>query len=374
MNRNPTAKAEAEKAELLAWAKEETWKTLTHPNHSMLAYTCVMGIIFCITLSTIFFILETIPSIENDSNWEGVFFYSEMFFVIIFTIEFILRFWSTPQTTKEFLTEPLNIIDVVAILPFYIELVMVMLLNMGSLGIDLRFLRALRLVRMVKMGRHSTQLQFMGEGIARSQKSFVLLVFMLSLGLVLFSALIWICERGSWDFEKQCYARINEVHFSGCSPFESVPLGFWWAVTTMTTVGYGETFPVTPMGRAIGGVAMIAGILCVALPTTVLCVEFSEVLEEQMHSEHKTGKIKKKLRERNRHELELYLKMIEYDTLRKHLDQHLKYIKHVAVAECERLEKDHNIDPAFTMFQKSSAGNLFQLKQLVVRNTDGYIG
>merc|ERR1719235_2295674 len=162
-----------------------------------------------------------------------------MGFVAIFTLEFALRIWSTPQTTWEFFSQPLNCIDLIAILPFYVELLLMFTFGQQSLGIDLRFLRAIRLVRMLKMGRYSSELQFMAQGMLRSQKSFVLLCFMLGLGLVFFSSMIWIHERGSWDAASQCYVRAGEVHFSGCSPFESVPLGFWWAMTTMTTVGYG---------------------------------------------------------------------------------------------------------------------------------------
>lgn len=372
-SRSGAENASADSLEKQEKFKDEVWKCLTHPNHSTLAWFCVTFIILCIMCSTVFFILETLPALEKDKGWSTLFFVSEFIFVMIFTVEFVLRLWSTPQTKLEFLSEPMNIIDLVAILPFYIELVMVMVMNQGSLGIDLRFLRALRLTRMVKMGRHSSELQLMGEGIQRSQKSFVLLVFMLTLGLVLFSALIWISERGKWDADKQCFARENEVHFSGCSPFESVPLGFWWAVTTMTTVGYGETFPVSPLGRLIGGVAMLCGILCVALPTIVMCVEFSEVLEEQIHGEKKKVKHKKKLRQRNRHELELYIKVLEFDELRRKLDKHLKYIKFVAMAEAEANDEELHIDPAFTSFQVQCTKSLGQVKQVVLQNTDGYI-
>merc|ERR1719379_29527 len=103
----------------------------------------------------------------------------------------------------------------------------------------------------------------------------------LMLGMVIFSVIIWLVEQGTWNPGRQCYARNGEAFFNGCSPFESVVVGFWWSLTTMTTVGYGDTFPLTPLGKLIGGIAMLAGIFCVALPTGILCAEFSRLYEER---------------------------------------------------------------------------------------------
>merc|ERR1719326_2788737 len=122
--------------------------------------------------------------------------------------------------------------------------------------LDLRLLRAFRLMRMLKMGRFSGELQLLAAGLIRARVSFALLCGTLILGTVIFAVLMWIVERGAWNSSLQCYARPNEVFYSGCSPFESVPVGFWWAITTMTTVGYGDTFPITPLGKVIGGIAM----------------------------------------------------------------------------------------------------------------------
>lgn len=367
-SRNPDQKATRDREK----CRNETWMTLNEPGHSNLAFLVVNAIYVCILLSTSLFVLETIPEYEQNPDWEFIFFYSELVFVVMFTIEFVLRVWSTPQTTKEYFSQPLNVIDVVAILPFYVELILISTMgSQGMMGIDLRFLRAIRLVRMLKMGRYSTQLQFMAEGMVRSQKSFVLLCFMLVLGLVFFSSMIWIHERGSWDATKQCYVRPDEVHYSGCSPYESVPLGFWWAITTMTTVGYGATFPLSPAGKVLGGWAMLCGILCVALPTTVLSVEFSEVYAERASAIAGKKHTHETLQYSSKHQLQLYINCQEFDRVRRKLDEHLKYVKFVALNCAE--EDSIPIDPTYSIFHKQSTTNLSRLKDLIRVETEGYI-
>merc|ERR1719321_373247 len=169
----------------------------------------------------------------------------------------------------------------------------------------------------------------LGTGLMRSKAALGLLVCALGVGVLVFSVLMWIFERGVWDSSKQCYARHGEVFFNGCSPFESVPVGFWWAITTMTTVGYGDAFPVTPLGRVIGGIAMLAGIFCVALPTGILCTEFSKLYEERANVCKET-KLTSELQMRPKAELELILDSEKLASCRNDLDDQLTYLKRLA--------------------------------------------
>jgi len=256
------------------------------------------------------------------------------------------------------------VIDVLSILPFYIEMVMVLFLGSKVAMLDLRLLRAFRLMRMLKMGRFSGELQLLAEGLIRARVSFALLCGTLILGTVIFSVLMWITERGSWDAGKQCYSRPDEVFFNGCSPFESVPVGFWWAITTMTTVGYGDAFPVTPFGRVIGGVAMLAGIFCVALPTGILCTEFSKLYEERANVCKET-KLTTELQMRPKAELELFLDGEKLARSREDLDEQLTYLKRLAYIYVEqtndknikamKAEQVLKLDPMYTTFQSQTA-------------------
>jgi len=341
--------------------KHCVYNTLTDGSYSKLAAFVGGFLGICIALSTVAFILETVPEYERSATWGGYFFYAEFFFVGVFTIEICLKFWSTPQTAIEFFKDPLNVIDVLSILPFYIEMVMVGFMGSKVAMLDLRLLRAFRLMRMLKMGRFSGELQLLAEGLVRARVSFALLCGTLVLGTVIFSVLMWTVERGTWNPIRQCYARADEVFFNGCSPFESVPVGFWWAITTMTTVGYGDAFPVTPLGRVIGGIAMLAGIFCVALPTGILCTEFSKLYEERANVCKET-KLTSELQMRPKAELELILDSEKLATSRNDLDEQLTYLKRLAYIytevsnEAQKTEADEflKLDPMFTTFQNQA--------------------
>jgi len=348
--------------------------TLTDSMYSHLAHWVGLFLGACIALSTVAFILETVPEYERAPGWGTYFFYAECFFVGVFSIEIALKFWSTPRTTKEFFKDPLNVIDVLSILPFYVEMVMAMFMGSKVVMLDLRLLRAFRLMRMLKMGRFSGDLQLLAEGMYRARMSFALLCGTLILGTLLFSVLMWMFERGSWDSTKQCFSRPGEVFFNGCSPFENVPYGFWWAITTMTTVGYGDTFPITPTGKLIAGFAMLAGIFCVALPTGILCTEFSKLFADHSREQRK-AKVTTELRSRPKVELELFLEGEKLHRARDDIDAQLMYMKRLAYIYVESCNQDLKpsdaehvlcIDPMYTAFQNKAVNALDSMMNYVL--------
>lgn len=238
---------------------------LEEPRSSVIALIVNFFLSLCIIGSTIIFAIETVPSEEQ---YQSVWWNFEIFFVSIFICEYLLRLWARRVSLLVFVTRPMNIIDLLAVLPFFLELTV--LYTGGYL--DMRFLRSIRLLRLFKFGRHSTQLQLITGGLKKSIWPLALVFLMLALALVMFGTAMFMVERGSWDQDKKCYVRTDGM----CSPFESIPKSFWWGIATLTTVGYGDVYPITVQGRLVAAVAMIAGIVCVALPTTVLGVQFSE--------------------------------------------------------------------------------------------------
>ncbi|XP_043279975.1 potassium voltage-gated channel protein Shaw-like isoform X2 [Venturia canescens] len=168
-----------------------------------------------------------------------------------FTLEMITRFLVTPSF-KSFLVSPLNVIDMAAILSFYTEL---MITSSGFLEV----FSIVRVLRLFKLTRHSLGLRILMHTFKASAKELTLLVFFLLLGIVLFASLVFYAERLQ----------------NPKNDFHSIPGGLWWALVTMTTVGYGDMTPKTFPGMLVGGLCALAGVLTIALPVPVIVSNFS---------------------------------------------------------------------------------------------------
>lgn len=303
--------------------KHKVYQLFEEPGSSRAAFVTVTFIVVCILLSTISFCAETMPILSG--KYEHIFHILEIFFVTVFTIEYICRLWASvpdKMTFSEFVFSPMNIIDVLSIVPFFIDLaIMYFAPKESGFNVDLRVLRALRLMRVFKIGRYSTQLKLIGGAMARSMGSLVMLGLCMVFALIIFSTMIFLVERGTWDETMGCYVRLGDRAGSLgglCSPFQSIPEASWWAITTMTTVGYGDTYPITNGGRFIGGLTMIIGILCVALPTTVLGVQFSDAFAA-VTEEKAIADLKEKFPEKEQVTLELKAGLLHLEELQDKL-------------------------------------------------------
>lgn len=306
--------------------QEYVHSTLEDPTFSFGAFGLCMFINSLIFLSCVSFVAETLPAWENMPLW----WYAEYFFVAIFSLELIVRFWAFPGKKSEFCSDPLNIIDLLAVAPFYIVLATDMTLQ------ETRFLRVIRLVRIFKIGRYYAPLMLILTTFVRASGALLLCLFFIASGLVFFSSILWYLERGELDPARGCYVRqlctsADRGVWDGgrgcfvftdpvCSPFQSIPTAFWWAITTMTTVGYGDTFPVTAWGRVAAGMAMIAGIICVALPTTILAVEFADKYAKLME-ERKNAEDLKMQTSLEDHELEIFNHFKRFAEIQQRMDE-----------------------------------------------------
>jgi voltage-gated potassium channel len=184
----------------------------------------------------------------------------ERFSVMVFTLEYLARLWvcteqshlepvSTARARVRFALSPFALIDLMAILPFYL----------GALfTIDLRFLRIFRLVRILKLARYSPAMESLGRVVYEERRALLGALIIMS-GLVLFaSSVIYLIEREAQP-----------------ESFGSIPHAMWWAVATLTTVGYGDVTPITPIGRMFGGLVMVFGLAMFALPIAIIASGFS---------------------------------------------------------------------------------------------------
>lgn len=221
----------------------------------------LMGLIF---LNIFFVIIGTVDSIARQYDFllKGF----EIFSVIFFTAEYILRVWTCTLYHQyahpiwgriRYILTPLAIIDLLAIAPFYLPL----------LFPDLRFLRAIRLFRLfrlLKMGRYSQTLKGLVRVLKAKREDLVISFFTIFILLVFSSSLIYFIE--------------HEVQPEA---FPNIPASMWWGVVTLTTVGYGDVYPITPIGKVLGAALAILGIGIFALPAGILASGFAEELEKR---------------------------------------------------------------------------------------------
>lgn len=217
-----------------------------------------------IILNVIAFSLETVPSVHDAHVM--FFFIFDMTSVAIFTVEYLARLWVCTEHPPfrglpawrarwKFIRTPLMVVDLLAIAPFYL----------GALfAIDLRVLRILRLLRFFKLARFSPAFNTMLRVLAR-ERSALLGVLIVLIGMVIIAASLLYLAEGSLPG----------------SDFATVPEAMWWAVATLTTVGYGDVTPETPLGKLLAGIVMICGLGFFALPIGIIASGFMEEFRRQ---------------------------------------------------------------------------------------------
>lgn len=234
--------------------------------------------VFFITISILSFCLKTHPEmrvpvlmntteqmVDGSFAWRltkketephEAFFYIECASNAWFTFEIIIRFVVAPSKL-DFMKAPVNIIDVVATLSFYLDFMLTKLKRESDM---LEFFSIIRIMRLCKLTRHSAGLKILIHTFKASAKELILLIFFLVLGIVIFAALIYYAER---------------IQYNPDNDFESIPRGLWWAIVTMTTVGYGDMAPKTYVGMFVGALCALAGVLTIALPVPVIVSNFA---------------------------------------------------------------------------------------------------
>ncbi|XP_078713443.1 potassium voltage-gated channel subfamily A member 3-like [Lampetra fluviatilis] len=258
--------------------KRQVWLLFEYPESSSAAHLVAILSVVVILVSIFIFCMETLPQFRDHVDQEEQFnateisstasFATDPFFlvetlcIVWFSFELVARFLSCPSKTA-FFQNIMNSIDVVAIMPYFITLGMELAEQQGngqqtmSLAI-LRVIRLVRVFRIFKLSRHSKGLQILGQTLKASMRELGLLIFFLFIGVILFSSAAYFAEVD----EPKTY-------------FTSIPHAFWWAVVTMTTVGYGDKVPVTVGGKAVGSLCAIAGVLTIALPVPVIVSNFN---------------------------------------------------------------------------------------------------
>ncbi|KAG7279864.1 hypothetical protein CRUP_016191 [Coryphaenoides rupestris] len=275
--------------------QRQVWLLFEYPESSGPARGIAIVSVLVILISIVIFCLETLPEFRDDHKdrdpltlaingssdsdyypqgnpFSDPFFVVETLCIIWFSFELLVRFFACPSKAT-FSKNIMNIIDIVAIIPYFITLGTELAERQGngqqamSLAI-LRVIRLVRVFRIFKLSRHSKGLQILGQTLKASMRELGLLIFFLFIGVILFSSAVYFAEADDPD-----------------SSFSSIPDAFWWAVVTMTTVGYGDMHPVTIGGKIVGSLCAIAGVLTIALPVPVIVSNFNYFYHRETEGE-----------------------------------------------------------------------------------------
>jgi len=281
-----------------------------------------VGLILLIAMNVIAIFLETVHSIF--AQYEQAFWYFEVFSVAIFTIEYLARVWSSIDLEEtsdsspirgriRYMLSPLALVDLIAILPFYLSLYIPM---------DLRFLRVLRLLRLFKLTRYSPALGALLDVVQKEADALLSAIVVLLMMLVISAGGIYFLE-----------------HELQPESFGSMPNSLWWAIVTLTTVGYGDVVPVTMIGKMFAGLIGLIGIGMIALPAAIMASGFAEnirgrkqkynhyvqeFLKDGIIDEHERWKL-----ERLRKELGL-----DSDEALQLLDSIMRQAQHTTLTKC----------------------------------------
>lgn len=243
------------------------------PQPSFSARIFELFIISLILLNAVAIVLESFAPLY--AAYKPYFFYFELVSVIIFTLEYLLRIFiadlSYPSSSYgrsfwRFVISWNGVIDLLAILPFYLPLVL-----------DLRFVRTLRmmrLLRLLKLTRYSKALSLISKVIKDTRQELNITIFITVILLFFAATLMYYIE--------------NAVQPEA---FPNIPATLWWAVATLTTVGYGDVYPITPLGKILSGIIALLGIGIVALPTGIISAAFLNQLDGMKDIEKQEEKL-----------------------------------------------------------------------------------
>ncbi|XP_038069550.1 potassium voltage-gated channel protein Shal-like isoform X2 [Patiria miniata] len=262
--------------------REKMWRAFENPHTGTWALVFYYVTGFFIAVSVFANVVETIPcppfpgTVEHvacGDRYHDAFFCLDTACVLIFTVEYILRAYAAPDRCK-FMRSVMCVIDVVAIMPYYIGL----MFNSDSLSGMFTTLRVFRVVRIFKFSRHSQGLRILGYTLKSCASELGFLVFSLAMAIIIFATIMFYAEK---SVEK--------------TKFFSIPAAFWYTIVTMTTLGYGDIVPNTVIGKIVGGVCALSGVLVIALPVPVIVSNFSRIYHQNQRADKRKAQRKARL-------------------------------------------------------------------------------
>ncbi len=194
---------------------------------------------------------------ETQPHW--VLEYIDTFCTWFFTVEFLIRLTAAPNRVN-FLKSVMNIIDILCVLPMWIKYITYnMMVDRSWLPIFfiIMMLRVLRICRVLRLARHYTGVKILLLALKASLKELAMLMIFVFIVILIFAVVIYYAE------------------FTQPDTFQNIPEGYWWAIITLTTVGYGDMYPKSPLGYVVGAMCALTGILATGLPVPIIANNFN---------------------------------------------------------------------------------------------------
>jgi len=228
-----------------------------------LAFSWVMTLMVLLNVAAV--ILESVPTLEHAHRQAFAWF--DGISILFFSVEYLLRIWTAADNQRsrfssatgrrlQYMLGFHGLIDLIAILPFFLQTLFP--------GLDLRFLRVLRILRILKLSHYSTALEDLIASIYAERDSFISALYLLALSILIAACLMYYAEH-----------RLQPAQFG------TIPDAMWWAIVTITTVGYGDAVPVTSTGKFIAAVTALSGVFTVALLTGIVASAFATRVRRQ---------------------------------------------------------------------------------------------
>ncbi len=219
-------------------------------------------LLWAIVLSVLSVMLESVKEVK--AEYETIFFFLEWSFTILFTIEYLLRLIITTQP-KKYALSFFGIIDLLATLPTYLTL----FVAGGSYLVVIRSIRLLRIFRILKLGRYLKEASVLSNALAASRHKILVFLGAVTTLVMIMGTVMYMIEGGE-------------------SGFTSIPRSIYWAIVTVTTVGYGDIAPQTVLGQAVASMLMLMGYAIIAVPTGIVTTEIAQAERDQKKSKKKS--------------------------------------------------------------------------------------
>ena len=214
-------------------------------------------LIVAILASVVAVMLDSVQSIH--ARYGAALYVAEWAFTVLFTLEYLLRLWVSERPLR-YARSFYGLVDLAAVLPTYLSL----LVPGAHYLLSIRLLRALRIFRVLRLLNFLREANFLIEALVQARRKIAVFLFTVLILMVIFGTLMYVVEGPE-------------------NGFTSIPVSVYWAIVTVTTVGYGDISPVTALGRAIASVAMLTGYAIIAVPTGIVTAEMTALIQRERH-------------------------------------------------------------------------------------------